>query len=125
MIGFRGKTGAHAVLHVVKAVSRRDNVGVANISVRGVATSQKLVTEINALVRDIYCCVLGLEVIRRVTKNEPHVDTGQTNEQCYQPVIAGAFLSHIVRGVRDSLVQILPKVQNLAQRSPMSYCLDF
>jgi len=30
---------------------------------------------------------------------------------------------HIVRGVRDILVQILPKAPNLAQRSPMSYCL--
>jgi len=31
----------------------------------------------------------------------------------------------IVRGVRDILVQILPKAPNLAQRSPMSYCLNF
>ena len=32
---------------------------------------------------------------------------------------------HIIRGVRDISVQILLKAPNLAQKSPMSYCLHF
>jgi len=39
--------------------------------------------------------------------------------------ICTAIILHIVRRVRDIWVQILPKAPYLAERSPMSYCLEF